>query len=178
MRFSTKFAVLCIGLLLQINLPTGSWADDPSARTKVTINQPVNGKICLNSIGLEPNHCSDQITGEIEFDDNFYDLAIEAFPNDGYLFESITVTVGTGETVTAQAYEDFTVYDQDDAPWQFVWESTNLQPPEPAPNFTITATFSTAPEMIQASSVVEGVVKFNNSDPIQLHSGDPTLPND
>ncbi len=153
--------------------------------TVIELNKPINGEICVDSIGMESILCSVESITIIEYDSQTFEGSIEFNPDDSFRLASVSISVAGATAVAYTIAEDElpegTIFaqDQDGNNYGFSWdEYGQLTPPSPAPNFEISATFEELPPLIQAPSIISGEAVFGKDIPFQILSSDPEQAND
>lgn len=153
--------------------------------TVIELNKPINGEICVDSIGMESILCSVESITIIEYDSQTFEGSIEFNPDDNFRLASVSISVAGATAVAYTIAEDelpegtIVAQDQDDNNYGFSWDAyRQLSPPSPAPNFEISATFVELPPLIQAPSIISGEAAFGKDIPFQILSSDPEQAND
>jgi hypothetical protein len=153
--------------------------------TVIELNKPINGEICVDSIGMESILCSVESITIIEYDSQTFEGSIEFNPDDNFRLASVSISVAGATAVAYTIAEDelpegtIVAQDQDGNNYGFSWDAyRQLSPPSPAPNFEISATFVELPPLIQAPSIISGEAAFGKDIPFQILSSDPEQAND
>ena len=147
--------------------------------THITLLPTENGRTCVEGLGFEVSPCSSSTQSDISYDPVYFAPGLRFIEDRHFDFESVTVKIGSGESVTVTSTRDpFTVLDSTGAPWVFAWNYGELSPPKGVPNFSISASFTPLPPNIQGASFTSGEIAFHTEAPFVINSNDPNVQND